>query len=70
MLLYCRYVIAKGGMASRPERRVEISCLKGVMLMDVWKMLDIAIKILPYVIKLAVLIAKKIKAKRRPRAKG
>ena len=66
VLLYCPCVIAKGGMASRLEGRIEISYLKGAMLMYVWKLLDLVVKILPYVIKLAGLIAKKAKDKRRP----
>jgi len=53
-------------MASRPGRRVEISYLKGVMFMKVCDLMLIAIKVLPDIIKLAMLIAKAIKSKRRP----
>jgi len=57
-------------MALRLEGRVGISYLKGAMLMDVWKLLDLVIKILPYIIKLEKFIAKRAKDKRRPSHKG
>ena len=38
--------------------------------MDVWRLLDLVIKFLPYIIKLVKFIAKRAKDKRRPRNKG
>ena len=61
-------VIAKGGTASRPERRVEILYRKGEMPVEVCTLIEFVIKILPDIIKLAKLIAKLIKNKRRPSA--
>ena len=53
-------------MASRLGRRVEISYRKGVKSMKICDLLLIVIKLLPDIIKLAMLIAKAIKSKRRP----
>ena len=70
LLIHLLCVIAKGGMASRPGRRVEILCRKGAMLMDVCDLLTLFVKLLPDFIKLAKLIIKAIKSKRRPQRKG
>ena len=56
-------------MASRPGRRVEISYRKGVMFMHVYDILLFAIKALPDILKLAILIAVTVKSKRRPHNK-
>ena len=40
------------------------------MLVDVWKLLDLSVKILPFIIKLVKLIVEKAKNKRRPNGKG
>ena len=70
MLIHYCCVIVKGGMALRPGRRVEISYLKGVMFMHVCDILLFAIKALPDMLKLAILIAVTVKSKRRPHHKG
>ena len=70
MLIHCYCVIVKGGTAPRPGRRVEISYLKGVKRMKVCDLLLIAIKALPDLLKLAILIADTVKNKRRPQNKG
>ena len=66
--LYC--VIAEGGMASRPERRVEILYLKGAMLMSVCDLLILMVKLLPDLIKLAGLILKMTKKQTPPHVQG
>ena len=57
----------QGRHGSRPGMRVEVLWRKGVMHMDVWNLLAFVLKVLPDVIKLAKLIANKVKNKRRPK---
>ena len=66
LLIHSYCVIAEGGMASRPERRVEILYWKGAMLMSVCDLLILMVKLLPDLIKLAGLIIRAMKKQTPP----
>ena len=73
LFLYAKIVLRhalKGGMASRPGRRVVAIFRKGGVAVEICDLFAWVIKILPDIIKLALLVADRIKNKHRPVHKG